>query len=112
MRLDQIEESYKIVYYPLAKAIGLCLADIGSTDIKINATSVISAIISVGIEIGSKANSLAISQGKNDLIDGDHIARFIALSLTNSFSLSPQVKQALNNVALAGFKESPKEKSN
>ena len=107
--LSKIEESFKAVYQPLAQAIGLCLA--GIKHYPINATAVVSAIMAVAIDIAAKANALSKEHEEKDLIDSDHVARFMAFTMTDTLkNLSPEMKQALNNVALAGIK--PAEKAN
>lgn len=103
MNLDRIEESFKAVYSPLAKAIGDCL--IALKDIPIDATAIVSAIIAVAIDIATKANALAVSQGKKELVEPDHLARFIVFTLTNSLNFSPEMRQALDTAALAGLKK-------
>lgn len=105
MNLNRIEESFKAVYSPIAKAIGDCLTAL--KDIPVDATAVVSAIIAVAIDIAGKTNSLAGKQ----LVDTDHLARFIAFTLTNVLDFSPEMRHALDNVAVAGLGSS-KEKSN
>lgn len=109
MNLDKIEQSFKAVYSPIAKAIGDCL--IALKDVPVNATATVSAIIAVAIDIAGKTNALAKGQGKQELINPDHLARFIAFTLTNVLEFTPDMRQALNNVTLAGLNSS-KEKSN
>jgi hypothetical protein len=109
MNLEKIEQSFKAVYSPLAKAIGECLITL--KDIPVDATAIISAIVTVAIDLAAKTNNLAVSQNKKEIIDTDHLARFIAFTLTNSLHFSNEMKQALDAVTLAGLK-SAKEKPN
>ena len=107
MILGRFEKSFKLVYGPLAKAVGDCFLTLENDKDQVDATAVISAIIAVAIDLAAKTNSLA----KKELVDLNHLARFVAITLTNTLAFSPEIKHALDNVALAGLPP-PTDKSN
>lgn len=104
-KLTRIKESFNSVYGPISKAIGDCLITLDKDKKEIDATAVISAIIGAAIDIAARANKLAKDQGNIEmLIDTDHLARFVAFTMTSTLSFSNEVRIALDKVVEAGRK--------
>ena len=104
-KITLINNAFRSVYSPLAKAIGTCLATLPAAEV--DATAVISCIMAVAIDVADKANQLAKKENKTSmLVDGDQVARFVAGMIVSTLSVSDPIRKAFESILPEAFDES------